>query len=294
MSQLNPTKLFQRIAKDIPKTLHQNLIVTGSLAAAYEFQTRLAGQAVNTKDADLVVHPAGSVDSCAKMTEHLLEIGWTKIGDCYPQPKPDPLDDLHAIRLYPPQSTDYFIEFLNIPKIGQQNPKEWISLELADGWYGLPSFRFMGVVALETQTSSAGIDYANSSMMALTNLLSHPQVGTARIESGNFTGLLRGAKDLGRVIALAHLTGRDETEAWIAPWLNAFDKCFPTEKRSLGETLGDGLRELITDPNALNDAHKTTDIGLLNGMNVTPENLKATGERLIVDVIDPVQQNLKS
>ena len=77
-----------------------------------------------------------------------------------------------------------------------------------DGWNGLPSFRFLGVTSLNRLKSSVGVEYAAPSMMALANLLSHPEIGTARIESGPMAGHLRAAKDLARVIALARLTGR--------------------------------------------------------------------------------------
>jgi hypothetical protein len=33
---------------------------------------------------------------------------------------------------------------------------------------------------------------------------------------------------------------------------------------------------------------KTTDVGLLSGMGVTTTMLRATGERLVIDVIDPL------
>jgi len=184
----------------------------------------------------------------------------------------------------------YFIEFLNVPAIDQVPAKKWIPLQLADGWYGLPSFRYMGVVALRPLKSKAGIEYANPAMMALANLLAHPTVGNSRIESGTMSGLLRSAKDLGRVIALAYLAGRDETENWVAPWIGAIETCFPKSKAQLISTLGDGLSEMIRDPVALEDAHKTTDVGLLSGMNVTPQNLTVTAERLMVDVIEPVQE----
>jgi hypothetical protein len=290
MTRLDPAELFDRIANDIPESLHSHLIVTGSLAAAYEFHAQLEGQAVNTKDADLVVHPAGEEKNCAEMTQNLLQLGWTPTEQCFPHADPEPIDDLCAIRLYPPNSSDYFIEFLNVPAIGQETAKKWIPLELADGWYGLPSFRYMGVVALGPLKSKAGIEYANPAMMALANLLAHPRVGDSRIESGTMEGVLRSAKDLGRVIALAHLAGRDETENWITPWISAIETCFPNNKRDLVSTLGEGLRDLIDDPAALEDAHKTTDIGLLSGMNVTPQNLTVTAERLIVDVIEPVRE----
>jgi len=125
-------------------------------------------------------------------------------------------------------------------------------------------------------------------MMALANLLSHPKIGSDRIESGPMQGLLRSAKDLGRVIALARLTGREETEVWPRTWLEALKNCFPDEWKELAGRVGDGLRELLEDDNALEDARKTTDVGLLSGMGVTAEMLKASGERLLLDVIDPL------
>jgi hypothetical protein len=129
-------------------------------------------------------------------------------------------------------------------------------------------------------------------MMALANLLSHPEVGTARIESGPMQGLLRAAKDLGRVIALARLAGRDEVEQWLPEWREALMLCFPDQCKELAARLGRGLKELLGDSNALNEAHRTTDIGLLSGMGVTPEMLQASAERLLFDVIDPLAQEM--
>ena len=210
--KLDPVALFQRLASDIPNELHGSLFVTGSLAAAYHFQAQLEGRAINTKDADVVVHPAGNIISCQQMAERLIEIGWTRTEECYPRPTPEPAGDLRAIRLYPSDPHDYFIEFLNLPQQGQEEPKCWLPVRLDDGWYGLPSFRFLGVTSLNRLKSSVGLEYASPSMMALANLLAHPQIGTDRIESGTMLGLLRAAKDLGRVIALARLAGRIETE----------------------------------------------------------------------------------
>jgi hypothetical protein len=107
-------------------------------------------------------------------------------------------------------------------------------------------------------------------------------------------GLLRSAKDLGRVIALAHLAGRDETESWRNSWLNAAKTCFPEQWTQLFSLLGSGLEELIQDENALEDARRTTDIGILNGMNVTAEQLQAIGERLIVDVFEPLREQVRA
>ena len=290
MNKLDPKVLFERIANDVPKELHPNLFVTGSLAAAYHFQSQIEGRAINTKDADLVVHPAGDVKSCREMAQRLIKNSWRRTDECFPMSATDPTDHLRAIRLYPPESNAYFIEFLNIPEKDQNESKRWVRIKLLDGWYGLPSFRFLGVAAIDRIVSHVGLEYANPPMMALANLLSHPEVGKSRIESGNLKGLLRSAKDLGRVIALAHLSGREETERWVDPWLNAIKTCFPEQWRYLLNDLGKGLEELIDDDNALEETRLTTDVGILNGMNISSDQLNAIGQRLINDVVEPLRK----
>jgi len=290
MNRLDPNALFERLSSDIPADLHDNVLVTGSLAAAYEYRAALEGNAVNTKDADLVVHPAGEEVKCATMTQKLLTLGWRRTPECYPQTGPTPPDRLRAIRLYPPESEEYFIEFLNVPQADQAEAKSWVPIQVADGWYGLPSFRYLAVVAIAPKSSDFGIRYARPSMMALANLLAHPILGDSRIESGAMKGLLRSAKDLGRVIALAYLSGRDETEEnWSGDWIEAIKSCFPDNAIELSRTLGDGLQELINNASALQDAYKTTDIGLLSGRSVSPTSLVANAERLLADVVQPVE-----
>ena len=290
MNKLDPNVLFARIISDIPSELHEHLFVTGSLAAAYQFQAQLEGRAVNTKDADLVVHPAGNVTSCRGMAERLLSTGWVRTEDCYYRPTPQPEDELRAIRLYPPNSQDYFIEFLNLPDRDQQIPKRWLPIELSDGWYGLPSFRFMALTGVGRLRSKSGLEYAAPPMMALSNLLSHPEIGTARIESGTMKGILRSAKDLGRVLALAVLAGREGTVAWVEQWLAGLQQCFPGEWKLLAAQAGRGLRDLLDDEAALDEARVTTDIGLLSGRSTTREQLRIAGERLVADVIEPLEQ----
>jgi hypothetical protein len=294
MNRLDPKKLFERIAHDVPQALHRHLFVTGSLAAAYHFKAQLQGQAINTKDADLVVHPAGHVDPCRNMAERLRDIGWRNTDECYRQATAEPVENLRAVRMYPPGSTEYFIEFLNVPDKDQAAAKRWVPLQLKDGWYGLPSFRFLGVVSIGRIASHVGLEYAQPSMMALANLLSHPQVGTIRIDSGDMRGVLRSAKDLGRVIALARLEGRERAEAWREPWLQAIKECFPESWQELLRDLGTGLEELLGDVNALEDARQTTEIGLLSGMNVSADMLRASGERLMHDVVIPLRRGSSS
>lgn len=293
MNTLNPKELFQRIADDIPHSLHQYVFVTGSLAAAYHYDARLKGRGINTKDADLVIHPAGNTTSCGIMAEKLRGIGWRNHSECYPRTTAEPNDVLRAIRLWPPGSNEYFIEFLNIPEPDQVKPRQWVPLQLEDGWYGLPSFRYIGVTTIGRVASSSGLEYAHPAMMALANLLSHPQLGTARIETGEMARILRSAKDLGRVLALAWLEGRDGTLAWQESWISAMKECFPKSWPKLARGLGTGLKELLEDMNAMQEAHTTTEIGLLRGQKVTAAMLRITGERLIEDVIDPIATEME-
>ena len=93
MNKLNPTELFERIAEDVPTDLHGHLFVTGSLATAYHFRAQLREQAINTKDADLVVHPVGDVVSCRQMAEQMLTLGWSRTEECYAKPASEPAAD---------------------------------------------------------------------------------------------------------------------------------------------------------------------------------------------------------
>jgi hypothetical protein len=293
VTRLDPYLLFERIFRDVPADLHQHLFVTGSLAAAYHFRAALEGRAVNTKDADLIIHPAGQIESCRTMALRLLGSGWRRIKGCHASPR-EPVKDLRVIRLYPPESHDYFIEFLSLPEKDQKEPKLYIPIELDDGWYGLPSFRFMILTSLNRLRSDVGLEFASPAMMALSNLLSHPHVGTQRMESeGSMQGLLRSAKDLGRVLALAFLSERSATKEWLEQFRSALNECFPNDWKQLAAQSGMGLKELLSDDGALREAHITTEIGLLNGRSVTVENLRATANRLLHDVIDPLTEMAK-
>jgi len=292
MSKLDPVQLFRTLCKDIPADLRADVFVTGSLAAAYAFKVCLAGQAVNTKDADLLVHPAGNVDSARQMAERLLAIGWRPTDQCKPlDAMPDDPKKLWAIRLTPPGSNEYFIEFLNLPAEEQDPPKLWIPVQINGGWYGLPSFKFMGLLAWFRRRSDEGMEYAAPEMMALANLLSHPVVTDVEIESGEFRGLRRCAKDLGRVIALAHLAGRDETETWPDRWREGLAQSFPRTWRTHARQAGSGLRELLVDEDVMEEARRTTDSGLLSGMGLDIAALRGVSERFMVDAVEPFERS---
>lgn len=175
--KLDPAPLFDLIARQVPSHLHENLLIVGSLAAAYHFRSRLNGAGVNTKDADIIIYPAGAMAECKEIAEGLLAHGWRPHPKCYPNPRPDPAEALRAVRLYPPDADFYFVELLAFPDRCQTSLKTWVPLELADGWYGMPSFRFLGLTGFSVQTSDEGLRYAAPSMMALSNLLAHQNSG---------------------------------------------------------------------------------------------------------------------
>lgn len=293
-SLLDPNLLFDLIARHVPADLKPNILVVGSLAAAYHHRDKLRLQGVNTKDADVVIQPAGAIQECKTIATRLLGEGWTRTEVCVPKATPD-ADRLEAIRLYPPGSRAYFIELLGFPAVGQTEIKNWAPVELADGWYGLPSFRYLGLTAIGRETAANGVMYATPSMMALSNLLSHPEIGTARME-GLVGGrkLLRSAKDLGRVLALARLAERVETETWAARWDAALQATFPDEFTTLAMRAGDGLRELLEDPSAMDEARHAVDVGLLAQYQVTVEQMAALADQLLVDALDPLARRYKT
>lgn len=294
MSRLDPRVLFELIAAHVPRDLTENILIVGSLAAAYSHREQLLSATVNTKDADVIIHPAGAMVQAREVAQRLLDGGWRRLEKCRPCAGPVPQDSLSIIRLHPPGSDAYFIELLGFPAAEQREGMGLIPLQLADGWYALPVFRFLGVTEHRPRTAHNGLAYAAPEMMALSNLLSHRAIGTART-GAPIEGRkpLRAAKDLGRVLALARLATRAQTEAWVEPWSAALRQRFPAECVELAAHAGDGLRALLDDAAALDDAHHTVEVGLLAGRGVTPQQLRATGEQLLFDALEPLAKTVR-
>ena len=295
MIEVDHRQLFARIAAELPQELLGHVFVAGSLAAACHFADELSGRGVKTKDADLVIHPAGDVKTAAEIAATLIAKGWRPKDDCYPSNTAEPAEDLRAIRLYPPEHSEYFVELLNVPEPGRTTAKSWVAIELDDGWYGLPSFEFLALAAVDREASDSGLEYAAPCMMALANLLSHPTLGSARM-TGLVGGraILRSAKDVGRVLALAWLAGPDETDRWAERWRFALKQCFPERWQTLASRAGDGLRALLDDAGPFEEAWFTCDTGLLSGKGVTQEQLRATAQRLLVDCVEPLADSAAS
>jgi hypothetical protein len=107
--------------------------------------------------------------------------------------------------------------------------------------------------------------------------------------------VLRSAKDLGRVLALARLASRDEIESWVPLWNEALRVSHsPSVAAQLALHAGDGLRALLDDIAALEDARHALDVGLLRGFSISTEALRAIAAQFFVDAIEPLADRARA
>jgi hypothetical protein len=279
------------VVNAIHPDVRPHIIVIGSLAAAYWLSGADSSFIVRTKDVDSVLSPRGTAPKNAKaIAEELLLAGW--------KPRPDedfgtpgtfdtPDDRLPALRLNPPNSDEWFIELLTEPEPGQST-RQWLRFTLSNGdHYGLPSFRFTSIATYRAGMTTFGILVARPEMMALANLLEHPEIKPDTIKE---TSIRRSNKDLGRVLAIARLSTDADIEKWANAWVGALKTEFPLEWKDLARSAGNGLRQLLSSPADLQQATETCNNGLLASRSVTAEQLKATGERLLVSAIADLER----
>ena len=293
MIALSPSKVLQEVANAIPEEFRSNVIIVGSVAAAYHFYGQGDERDVRTKDVDCLISPrASAVVSGEAVARQLLKLKWkhrTEDEWGKPQESPTPTSALSNVRLYPPATSEWFLELQTTSESENDYGKGFLPVKLDDGYYGLAWFEFMSLAGYKPLDTSLGIRYARPEMMALANLLSHPVVGDELISSA-YGGreIKRAAKDLGRVLALAWLAGDSAVETWSSVWESGLKACFPSRWSELAKHAGTGLRDLIHDPVDLDQARHTCEVSLLAGRGITNEQLQAFGERLIVDAVEPL------
>ncbi len=304
MNQIPPSKVLTEVRDAVPAGCRKHIIIIGSLAAGYHFFGEDRSKAVRTKDVDCVLEPFhAAVGAGQTIARQLLDAGWqrrTRGDHQRPGDEHTPVDQLPAVRLYPPKvdpdsEEAWFIELLTVPESAAGTGKEWTRLPLAEGHFALPAFRYLSVTAFKPfNAGELGIRYARPEMMALANLLEHPKIKPERM-SGLFAGrtIKRSNKDLGRVLAITSLANLNDHRPWAVYWKEALEHCFPNEWRDLASRAGSGLRELMQSQNDLEEAHHTCIYGLLASQPPTIDALMAAGERLLGDVVETLEEIVK-
>jgi hypothetical protein len=291
---MSPRRVLEEVASAIPEASRRNVVVIGSLAAGYQLLPDRPTMGLRTKDVDCMLSPrVEAVAAGRAWTEELFRAGWKFRPDATwaaPGDATTPDHALPAVRMNPPSGHAWFVELLTVPESPSDRARRWLRVETAYGHFGLPSFRVPPSRTTDRSTPH-GHPARACEMMALANLLEHPSVTDARM-SGAIGGrqLKRSNKDLGRVLALFHLSDDEATGRWPALWQEALESCFPDDARAIGATVGSGIRAMLASPDDVLEAQHSCEYGLLASRPLTTDQLRAVGRRLLADVIGPMDK----
>jgi hypothetical protein len=295
MSLVSPRAVLARVAHQVPARCRPNMIVIGSLAAAYHLLGKDEDVPVRTKDIDCILVPrVEAVRTGKAVADALLAAGWrrrTEGRHAAPGTALTLDDDLPVVRLYPPDSTDWFIELLTVQAAGDDRDRAFERLVLSDGGhYAVASFRHLDVAAHRAAETREGIRCARLEMLVLSNLLRNPVIRPERMETAGGLGARRSNKDLGRVLTIARLVGRDTTAEWPGPWEESLQTLHPSHWSGIAARAGDGIRALLASEGDLREALEISRVGLLAHVPVTLDEFRAVAERLVVDAIEPLEE----
>jgi hypothetical protein len=291
--------VLEQVAQAIPESCRGNIIVVGSLAAGYFFGDDSTVQ-MRTKDIDCVLSPRVAAISAGKLVaDELLRNNWQprregEWGEAGTSLTPE--SELPVLRLYPPDSTEWFVELLTVPQSEEDLERQYVRLETSRGHFSLCSFGYLRLAEYHPIATPFGIAIARPEMMALANLLHHPYIRPERM-----SGLIgdrqikRSNKDLGRVLALAYLTEERQEDSlltWPNVWATALQDKFPSKWQILAAHASLGLRQLLKPENELDleEAHYTCVIGLLALKRPDLIQLRVAGKRLIQDALEPLEK----
>lgn len=299
--RLNPRETIEQVARALPEQVRSNVIICGSLAAAYNFFSGDSAASLRTKDVDVLLSPhAVSVGAAVQVTEQLLAENWQQKTDAkYPPGGPDvPLKQLPVVRLEPPTgdagAEKWFLELLAAPPTytpgADVKTEQRVSTSAGD--FNIPSFAYLALAEWQPIKTQHGVLIARPEMMALANMLHHPTIGPELMRD---TPRKRSNKDLGRVLALAYLTlerdTRDKTDEfyqWAGHMWAALREKFGEDARELALGAGAGIDALLASRFDADDALWLANYGLLRGLDVDRDRFAATGRRLQAEVLEPL------
>lgn len=297
LTPISPAVVLREIADSIPESCRDNVVIIGSLAVGYYYFRGQHSMVVRTKDVDCLLSPrVEAIQAGVAVTEKLLDEHWQfRRDERWPGPGDalTPDGKLPAVRLHPPNNSEWFLELLTVPESPRDRAPRWIRLETRFGHFGLCSFGFLALSNYEPIPTDFGIHIARPEMMALANLLEHPE-----IQSDTMSGLIEGRaikrsnKDLGRVLAIAQLASIQDEDAllsWPDLWQAALRARFSTEWSELARKVGIGLKALLASEPDLDEARHTCESSLLASRPPTIVALRIVGHRLIQDAIEPLE-----
>lgn len=300
MTPLTPDDVMAQIANALPEDCRPNVIIIGSLAAGYYFFSGDAHRSIRTKDVDCMFSPhAKAVGAAGEVTERLLaaswqqkEGEWSKAGD-----GDTPDNQLPMIRLKPPGTTggaNWFLELLGAPDEASGQAKTFHRVQTSVGHFAICSFNYLALAEWQPIETKHGVRIARPEMMALANLLHHPEIASDLIGT---TTEKRSNKDLGRVLALAWLAaeqdgrnGTAELDTWSVRMADALQARFPGSAKQLALRAGFGIRALMDSGGDRDEALSICNRGLLASLEVSREAFAATGRRFLQQVIEPLEE----
>ncbi len=264
--ELDAGALLRNVSEHVPPALRANVVVIGSIAAAWAFRDVSGTHSVATKDIDLLLRPAiDAIGTAEALGQELLGEGWQPQypNGIHPGNAETPDDRLPALRLSPPGDTDgWFVELLAEPPAGQATRKHWRRFRTPLGDFGLPSFRYMRVAVHGARETGHGLRVASPASMALAHLLEHSVPDRTPI-SGLSGTPPRFTKDVGRAISLWWLAREQSPladEQWLIEWREALATLYPARADDMKSAARDGLASVA---DCLREAHAVALNGVL-------------------------------